>query len=104
MTRTQPPNPATPPKPKRSKVKRTAVPHDPNVGYITRNGQGATIEAFDYLVGNTTEYIDKERYALRPGKRISRKYRDPKTGKWKGGNVYYELRANRADLDADKRL
>jgi len=102
MTRT--PNPATPPKPKRSKVKRTAVPHDPEVGYITRNGQGRTIEAFDYLTGTSIELIDKERYAMRPGKRRSRRYLDPKTGKWVGGNIYYELRANRADLSSEKRL
>ena len=65
-------------KPKRSKVKRTAVAHDPEIGYIMQKGQGKVVEAFDYLTGSSIEPIDKERYAMRPGKRISKKYRDPR--------------------------
>jgi len=78
-------------KSRNKKPKKVKAPHNPNVGYIThdKNGNvatGRTEEVIDYLTGESIEAIDKERYALRPGRRISRY-----------GNVYYELRKNRAD-------
>jgi len=102
MTRAAPkPKPAA--KPKGKPKKRTEEPHDLDTGYIRKKGQGKTVEAFNYLTGTSVEPIDKERYALRPGKRMSGQWID-KTGKRRGGNIYYELRANRADLDPNQRL
>lgn len=77
--------------PKPKKAKKPKAPRNPNVGYITHKKDGTeavgqTIEVIDYLTGESIEAIDKERYALRPGRRISRY-----------GNEYYELRKNRAD-------
>lgn len=78
--------------PKKTKrAKKPKAPRNPNVGYIThkRDGSiatGRTVEVYDYLTGSSIEEIDKERAALRPGRRISRY-----------GRVYWEFRRNRAD-------
>lgn len=77
--------------PAKKRAKKPKGPRNPNVGYVThkRDGSvatGETVEVIDYLTGDSVEAIDKERYALRPGRRISRY-----------GNEYYELRKNRAD-------
>jgi hypothetical protein len=79
------------PKPKKTKKTKVKAPRNPNVGYITHKKDGTvavgqTVEVIDYLTGDSIEAIDKERAALRPGRRISRY-----------GNQYYELRKNRAD-------
>ena len=68
--------------------KKTVVrnPSDPEIGYITRGGQGRTVKIYDYLSGTSIKEIDEKRRALRPGRRVSRH-----------GNVYWEFRANRAD-------
>jgi hypothetical protein len=76
---------------KRTKKVKVKTPRNPNVGYITHKKDGTvavgqTVEVIDYLTGDSIEAIDKERAALRPGRRISRY-----------GNEYYELRKNRAD-------
>jgi hypothetical protein len=78
-------------KPKR--VKKLKAPRNPNVGYITHKKDGTeavgqTIEPFAYQTGTSIREIDEPRPALRPGRRISR-----------NGNEYYELRANRSDLN-----
>jgi len=81
-------------KPKTKKAKVPRPPRDPtDIGYKThlKTGEikkGRTIEVFDYLAGTSITEIDVERSALPPGKRISR-----------NGNVYWENRANRADLN-----
>ena len=77
--------PKTKPKVKKTKMEKPA-PHNPETGYITKNGQGKTVEVYDYQTGTTNIIIDKPRAALRPGRRVSRY-----------GNVYYEFRANRSD-------
>jgi hypothetical protein len=78
-------------KPKR--VKKLKAPRNPNVGYIThkKTGEvatGETVEPFSYQTGTSIIEIDQPRPALRPGRRISR-----------NGNEYYELRANRSDIN-----
>ena len=75
------------------KEKKEKQPRNPNVGYIThdKNGKvalGRTVEEAGFLVGSSVEEIDQPRPALRPGRRVSR-----------GGNVYYENRRNRADMN-----
>lgn len=59
---------------------------NPEMGYITKGGQGKTVRVYDYQTGTSIKVIDEKRRALRPGRRVSRK-----------GNVYYEFRANRSD-------
>jgi len=50
--------------------------------------RGRTIKKADFQTGKSIKEIDKSRKALPPGKRISRT-----------GNVYYEYRKNRSDLN-----
>lgn len=79
-------------KPKK-RVKRPKELRNPNVGYITHKKDGTvatgeTIEPLSYQTGTSILEIDQPRAALRPGRRISRY-----------GNEYYELRANRSDMN-----
>jgi hypothetical protein len=73
--------------------KKAKAPRNPDVGYITHKVDGSiatgrTVEVYDYLTGSSIKEIDQPRAALRPGRRVSR-----------NGNVYYEFRANRADIN-----
>jgi hypothetical protein len=79
--------------PKTKRAKKLKAPRDPDVGYITHKKDGTvavgrTVEVWNYQTGTSIEEIDKERAALRPGRRISR-----------NGNVYYENRMNRSDIN-----
>ena len=51
------------------------------------------IKASKQQTGKTTKEIDRMIEALKPGKRQS-----------KSGNIYYERRRNRSDIDPKKRL
>jgi hypothetical protein len=75
-------------KPKETKKKATKpkAPRNPNIGYKTKGGQGRTTDPTDYQTGTSITEIDQPRFALRPGRRISR-----------NGNVYWEDRTNRSD-------
>jgi hypothetical protein len=77
----------------RKRAKKLKEPRNPNVGYITHKKDGSvatgqTVEVYNYQTGTSIEEIDQPRAALRPGRRISR-----------NGNVYYELRKNRSDIN-----
>jgi hypothetical protein len=77
---------------KKKKAKRLK-PRNPNfTGYEVklreRQRVPETTDPADYLSGGSIEEIDKPRPALRPGRRISRE-----------GNIYWEFRRNRADLN-----
>ena len=73
---------------KKKKVTKPKVPHNPDIGYKTKGGQGRTVEPSDYQTGTSIKEIDEKRYALRPGRRISRT-----------GHVYWEDRMNRSDVN-----
>lgn len=78
---------------KKTKSKKALKPRNPNyAGYEVklrdRQTIPETLEPLDYLSGGSVEEIDKPRPALRPGRRVSR-----------NGNIYWEVRRNRADLN-----
>jgi hypothetical protein len=78
---------------KKTKAKKATKPRNPDyAGYEVKLRERQTIpytdEPLDYLSGGSVEEIDKPRPALRPGRRVSR-----------NGNIYWELRRNRADLN-----
>ena len=52
--------------------------------------QRKSLKVSDKQIGTTIKKIDKMRKALKPGKRIS-----------KSGNIYYERRKNRSDLEGN---
>lgn len=90
-------------KPVAKKIKRTKVKAKPVAKKIKRTVKSVkkskseklprTIKRVKYLNGSTTKGIDKKVKALPAGKRIS-----------KSKKTYYEYRANRADLNAKKKL
>jgi len=52
--------------------------------------QRKSLKVSDSQIGTTIKKIDKMRKALKPGKRVS-----------KSGNIYYERRKNRSDLEGN---
>jgi len=58
-----------------------------------RQGKPRVIKKVYRQIGKSVASLDKKRKAMAPGKRISKK-----------GNVYYEYRANRSDLDPRKKI
>lgn len=87
-------------KPVAKKIKRTKVKAKPVAKKIKKTSKKVktpkvprTIKRVKYLTGSTSKGIDKQVGAMPPGKRIS-----------KSKKTYYEYRANRADLNAKKKL
>lgn len=87
-------------KPVAKKIKRTKAKSKPVAKKIKKTVKKAktpkvprTIKRVKYLNESSTKSIDKKVKALPPGKRIS-----------KSKKTYYEYRANRADLNAKKKL
>lgn len=63
-------------------------------GYLGfKNRVGKTIKVAKHQTGWTIIPLDKERKALKPGKRLS-----------KNGKIYYEYRRNRSDKNLRRRL
>lgn len=87
-------------KPVAKKIKRTkakAKPAPKKIKKVVKKAKAEklprTIKRVKYLNGSTTKSVDKKVKALPAGKRIS-----------KSKKTYYEYRANRADLNAKKKL